>query len=96
MGELGQVIRAACAGRVVYLGSGLRGYGNLIIIKHRDNLLSAYAHNRELLVREGQDVVSGQTIAHMGTGPHQIAALYFEIRLNGKPVDPVPYLPEKK
>ena len=96
MGELGQVIRAACSGRVVYLGSGLRGYGNLIIIKHGDNLLSAYAHNREILVREGQDVVSGQTIGHMGTGPHQIAALYFEIRLNGKPVDPVPYLPAKR
>ncbi len=96
LGELGQVIRAACSGRVVYLGSGLRGYGNLIIIKHGDNLLSAYAHNREILVREGQDVVSGQTIGHMGTGPHQIAALYFEIRLNGKPVDPVPYLPAKK
>jgi lipoprotein NlpD len=96
LGELGQVIRAACAGRVVYLGSGLRGYGNLIIIKHGDNLLSAYAHNRELLVREGQDVTSGQTIARMGTGPHQIAALYFEIRLNGKPVDPMPYLPVKK
>jgi lipoprotein NlpD len=96
LGQLGQAVRAACSGRVVYTGSGLRGYGNLIIIKHGDNLLSAYAHNRELLVREGQDVVSGQAIAQMGTGPHQIAALYFEIRLNGKPVDPLPYLPVTK
>jgi lipoprotein NlpD len=92
MGQLGQSVRAACSGRVVYTGSGIRGYGNLIIIKHGDNLLSAYAHMNELLVREGENVAGGQTIAHMGTGPHQIAALYFEIRLNGKPVDPMPYL----
>jgi septal ring factor EnvC (AmiA/AmiB activator) len=76
----------------VYTGSGIRGYGNLIIIKHGDNLLSAYAHTNELLVREGENVAGGQTIAQMGTGPHQIAALYFEIRLNGKPVDPMRYL----
>jgi len=93
LGQLGQPVRAACTGRVVYIGSGLRGYGNMIIIKHGDGLLSAYAHNRELLVHEGQDVQSGQLIAHMGSGPHQIAALYFEIRQNGKPVDPLPYLP---
>jgi lipoprotein NlpD len=92
LGQLGQSVRAACSGRVVYTGSGIRGYGNLIIIKHGENLLSAYAHTNELLVREGENVAGGQTIAHMGTGPHQIAALYFEIRLNGKPVDPVPYL----
>jgi lipoprotein NlpD len=96
LGQLGQAVRAACTGRVVYIGSGLRGYGNLIIIKHGDNLLSAYAHNRELLVREGQNVSSGQDIARMGLGPHQIAALYFEIRLNGKPVDPLPYLSDAK
>jgi lipoprotein NlpD len=77
---------------VVYVGSGLRAYGNLIIIKHADNLLTAYAHTRELLVREGQDVAGGQDIARMGLGPHQVAALYFEIRLNGKPVDPLRYL----
>jgi lipoprotein NlpD len=92
LGQLGQSVRAACSGRVVYTGSGIRGYGNLIIIKHGENLLSAYAHTNELLVREGENVSGGQTIAHMGTGPHQIAALYFEIRLNGKPVDPMPYL----
>ena len=92
LGQLGQSVRAACSGRVVYTGSGIRGYGNLIIIKHGENLLSAYAHTNELLVREGESVAGGQTIAHMGTGPHQIAALYFEIRLNGKPVDPMLYL----
>jgi lipoprotein NlpD len=91
-GRLGQDVRAAGAGRVVYTGSGLRGYGNLIIIKHGDSLLSSYAHNRELLVREGQDVAAGQVIAHMGAGPHQVSALYFEIRVNGKPTDPLRYL----
>jgi lipoprotein NlpD len=96
LGQLGQAVRAACAGRVVYVGSGLRGYGNLAIIKHGDNLLSAYAHNSELSVREGQDVAGGQPIGRMGTGPHQIAALYFEIRLNGKPVDPLGYLSDVK
>jgi lipoprotein NlpD len=92
LGRLGQDVRAAGAGRVVYTGSGLRGYGNLIIIKHGDSLLSSYAHNRELLVHEGQDVAAGQVIAHMGMGPHQISALYFEIRVNGKPTDPLRYL----
>jgi lipoprotein NlpD len=91
-GRLGQDVRAAGPGRVVYTGSGLRGYGNLIIIKHGDSLLSSYAHNRELLVHEGQDVAAGQVIAHMGMGPHQISALYFEIRVNGKPTDPLRYL----
>jgi lipoprotein NlpD len=92
LGRLGQDVRAAASGRVVYTGSGLRGYGNLIIIKHGESLLSSYAHNRELMVHEGQDVSAGQVIAHMGTGPHQISALYFEIRVNGKPVDPLRYL----
>ena len=92
LGKLGQDVRAAGTGRVVYTGSGLRGYGNLIIIKHGDSLLSSYAHNREILVHEGQDVVVGQTIAHMGTGAHQVSALYFEIRVNGKPTDPLRYL----
>jgi len=95
-GHLGQDVRAAGAGRVVYTGSGIRGYGNLIILKHADNLLSSYAHNREMLVHEGQDVVQGQIIAHMGTAAHQTSALYFEIRLNGKPVDPLKYLPGAK
>jgi lipoprotein NlpD len=95
-GVLGQDVRAASAGRVVYTGSGLRGYGNLIIIKHADSLLSAYAHNREMLVREGQDVAAGQVIAHMGEGAHQAPTLYFEIRQNGKPVNPLPFLPGTK
>lgn len=92
LGHLGQDVRAASSGRIVYTGSGLRGYGNLIIIKHGDNLLSSYAHNRELTVHEGQEVSAGQVIGHMGYGPHQISALYFEIRVNGKPVDPLRYL----
>jgi lipoprotein NlpD len=92
LGQLGQPVRAACSGRVVYVGNGLRGYGNLIIIKHGENLLSAYAHTRALAVHEGQDVAAGQPIAQMGTGAHQIPVLYFEIRVNGKPVDPLPYL----
>lgn len=96
LGALGQPVRAACRGRVVYVGSGLRGYGNLIIIKHGESLLSAYAHTRELAVQEGQEVLAGQAIAQMGTGPHQIPALYFEIRLNGKPIDPLPYLANAK
>ena len=74
----------------------MRGYGNLIIIKHADSLLSAYAHNRELLVHEGQDVAAGQVIAHMGEGVPQTPALYFEIRLNGRPVDPLLYLSKMK
>jgi lipoprotein NlpD len=101
-GRLGQDVRAAGAGRVVYAGSGLRGYGNLIIIKHADSVLSAYAHNRELLVRDGQEVAMGQVIAHMGQvieggkSPQQSAILYFEIRQNGRPVDPLPFLPNTK
>jgi lipoprotein NlpD len=93
-GELGQDVRAASTGRVVYVGNGIRGYGNLVILKHGDTLLSSYAHNQEILVKEGQEVSFGQTIAHMGMGPHQTAVLYFEIRANGKPVDPLPYLPK--
>lgn len=95
-GVLGQPVHAACSGRIVYVGSGIRGYGNLIIIRHDDKFLSAYAHTREVTVHEGQDVLRGQAIAQMGVGPHQTPALYFEIRLNGKPVDPLPYLSGRK
>jgi lipoprotein NlpD len=95
-GRLGQDVRAASAGRVVYTGSGLRGYGNLIIIKHGDTLLSAYGHNREMLVHDGQDVAMGQVIAHMGEGAQRSPLLYFEIRQNGKPVDPMPFLTKPK
>jgi lipoprotein NlpD len=91
-GRLGQDVRAARPGRVVYAGNGLRAYGNLLIIKHGENLLSAYAHNSDLVVREGQEVARGQVVAHMGLGPHRVCALYFEIRLDGRPVDPLKYL----
>ena len=92
-GVLGQEVRAASAGRVVYLGNGLRGYGNLIIIKHGDALLSAYAHNSVMRIQEGQEVVAGQAIATMGEGPQQAPTLYFEIRQNGKPVNAMAFLP---
>ena len=90
-GRLGQDVRAASGGRVVYTGSGLRGYGNLIIIKHADSLLSAYAHNQEMLVHDGEEVAAGQVIAHMGEGSEHAAILYFELRQNGRPIDPLPY-----
>jgi lipoprotein NlpD len=95
-GRLGQDVRAACAGRVVYTGNGIRGYGNLIIIKHGENLLSSYAHNREALVHDGEEVAAGQIIGHMGEGAPETPVLYFEIRRNGKPVDPIPFLPPMK
>jgi lipoprotein NlpD len=95
-GREGQDIRAASSGRVVYNGSGIRGYGNLIIIKHGENLLSAYAHTRESLVHDGQEVTLGQVIAHMGEGAPQKPVLYFEIRRNGKPVDSLSFLPAIK
>ena len=95
-GRLGQDIRAASAGRVVYTGSGIRGYGNLVIIKHGENWLSAYAHNRESLVHEGQEVSLGEVIGHMGEGAPQKPVLYFEIRHDGKPVDPLRFLPYVK
>jgi lipoprotein NlpD len=92
-GTVGQDVRAAASGRVVYNGNGIRGYGNLIIIKHSENLLSAYAHNRESLIHEGQEVAMGQVIGHMGEGAPSRPILYFEIRRNGKPIDPLPFLP---
>ena len=83
-------------GRVVYSGNGLRGYGNLIIIKHNDDYLSAYAYNQKLLVKEQQWVKAGQKIATMGnSGPNSGAELYFEIRYRGKPVNPMRYLPKR-
>lgn len=94
-GGLGQDVNAAAAGKVVYVGSGIRGYGNLVIIKHSDTLLSAYAHNREVAVKEGQSLRAGERIGAMGLGPRQIPALYFEIRLNGRPVPVRPYLESK-
>lgn len=87
-GRAGQPVTAAAAGRVVYSGSGLIGYGQLIIIKHNDTYLSAYGHNSSLLVKEGDSVRTGQRIATMGEGPGRQPRLHFEIRRNGKPVDP--------
>ncbi len=95
-GQLGQEVRAAAAGRVVYSGTGIRGYGNLIIIKHGENWLSSYAHNRDSLVREGQEVTRGEVIGHMGEGTPNKPVLYFEIRRDGKPIDPLSFLPQVK
>ncbi|WP_408004311.1 peptidoglycan DD-metalloendopeptidase family protein [Zestomonas carbonaria] len=94
-GELGQPVLAASDGSVVYAGSGLRGYGELVIIKHSDTYVSAYGHNRRLLVREGQQVKAGQTIAEMGSTGADRVKLHFEIRRQGKPVDPLQYLPKR-
>ncbi|MDP3978028.1 MAG: peptidoglycan DD-metalloendopeptidase family protein [Pseudomonas sp.] len=92
-GDLGQPVLAASDGSVVYAGSGLRGYGELLIIKHSDTYVSAYGHNRRLLVQEGQQVKAGQTIAEMGSTGADRVKLHFEIRRQGKPVDPLQYLP---
>lgn len=94
-GKSGQTIMAAGAGKVMYAGSGIRGYGNLVIIKHNNNLLSAYAHNKTILVKEGQQVTKGQKIAEMGNSDSDAVMLHFEIRQQGKPVDPAKYLPSK-
>jgi lipoprotein NlpD len=88
-GREGQPVRAAAAGRVVYAGGGLIGYGQLVIIKHDETFLSAYGHNSELLVTQGQDVARGATIALMGNGPNRQPRLHFEIRRNGVPVNPL-------
>jgi lipoprotein NlpD len=88
-GREGQPVRAAAGGRVVYAGGGLIGYGQLVIIKHDETFLSAYGHNSELLVTQGQEVARGATIALMGQGPGRRPRLHFEIRRNGVPVDPL-------
>jgi lipoprotein NlpD len=94
-GELGQPVLAASDGSVVYAGSGLRGYGELVIIKHSDTYVSAYGHNRRLLVQEGQQVKAGQKIAEMGSTGTDRVKLHFEVRRQGKPVDPLQYLPKR-
>ena len=93
-GKAGQPVLASAPGKVVYSGSGLRGYGKLVIIKHNKTFLSAYAHNSQILVREGQTVTKGQRIAEMGDSDADQVKLHFEIRRMGKPVDPLKYLPE--
>ncbi len=94
-GRVGQPVIAAAAGRVVYSGGGLIGYGQLIIIKHNETYLSAYGHNSKLLVKEGASVRQGQRIATMGEGPGRKPRLHFEIRKNGEPVNPLQFLPRK-
>ena len=94
-GKAGDPVLASADGRVVYSGAGLRGYGNLIILKHNNTFLTAYAHNQTLLVKEDQSVSKGQKIAEMGNSDADRVKLHFEIRRQGKPVDPVKYLPAR-
>jgi lipoprotein NlpD len=94
-GRLGDPVLAAADGRVVYAGAGLRGYGNLIILKHNNTYLTAYAHNQALLVREDQSVRQGQKIAEMGSSDTDRVKLHFEVRRQGKPVDPLIHLPKR-
>lgn len=94
-GRAGDPVLAAADGRVVYAGAGLRGYGNLIILKHNNTYLTAYAHNQALLVKEDQSVRKGQKIAEMGSTDADRVKLHFEIRRQGKPVDPSRYLPQR-
>jgi lipoprotein NlpD len=94
-GSVGQAVVAAAPGKVVYSGSALKGYGELIIVKHDDLHLSAYGYNRTRLVNEGDMVRGGQPIAELGLGPENRPILHFEIRERGQPVDPASYLPAK-
>jgi lipoprotein NlpD len=93
-GKMGQPVLAAGSGTVLY-ASSVRGYGNLVIVKHSSNLLSAYAHNKSILVKEGQAVTKGQRIAEMGNSDTDTVKLHFEIRQQGKPVDPSRFLPAR-
>ena len=92
-GKAGDPVYASADGRVVYAGSAVRGYGNLVILKHNETFLTAYAHNQTLLVKEDQTVRKGQRIADMGSSDSERVMLHFEVRRNGKPVDPAKYLP---
>ena len=94
-GKQGDPVLAAAAGKVVYSGSGLRGYGNLVIVRHNATFLSAYAHNSRILVKEGQTVVRGQKIAEIGNSDADQTKLHFEVRQQGKPVDPLRFLPPR-
>jgi lipoprotein NlpD len=91
-GKVGEPVLAAADGKVVYAGNSLRGYGNLVIVKHDNTYLTAYAHNSKLLVKEGDSVRKGQKIAEMGDTDTNSPKLHFELRVNGKPVNPIPYL----
>ena len=94
-GKSGDPVRAAADGTVVYSGNGLIGYGELIIVKHSPAFLSAYGHNRKRLVKEGERVRAGQVIAEMGSSSASRDSLHFEIRKNGKPANPLDYLPRR-
>ena len=94
-GKMGEPVDAAAAGKVVYAGSGLRGYGNLVIVKHENNYLTAYAHNSKILVKEGETVKRGQPIAEMGDSDADSVMLHFEVRRQGKPVDPLKFLSQR-
>jgi lipoprotein NlpD len=94
-GKIGQPVRAVAGGKVVYSGDGLANYGNLIIVKHSNTYLSAYAFNRAVLVKEGNQVAQGEIISEMGLNADKKAVLHFQIRKNGKPVDPLRYLPAR-
>ncbi|HHQ4479513.1 TPA: peptidoglycan DD-metalloendopeptidase family protein, partial [Aeromonas veronii] len=94
-GQKGQPVYAASSGKVVYAGSALRGYGKLIILKHDDDYLSAYAHNDELRVKEGDSVKGGSVIANMGSTDAPDVRLHFEIRYRGKSINPMSYLPKR-
>jgi len=94
-GTAGEPVLAAADGRVVYVGAGLRGYGNLIILKHNNTYLTAYAHNQTMLIKEDQSVKKGQKIAEMGSSDTDRVKLHFEVRRQGKPVDPAKYLPAR-
>jgi len=95
-GKMGEPVDAAAEGKVVYAGSGLRGYGNLVIIKHEGNYLTAYAHNSKILVKEGETVKRGQRIADMGDSDADMPMLHFEVRRQGKPVDPMKFLNQQR
>lgn len=94
-GKTGDSVKSAASGNVVYAGNGLLGYGNLVIVNHSEHYLSAYAHNRKILVEEGEDVKVGQVIAEMGSSGVDQPKLHFEIRKNGNPVNPAHYLPAR-
>lgn len=94
-GKLGQPVFASAPGRVIFSGTGIRGFGKLIVIKHNDTFLSVYGHNSQLLVKEGQAVTRGQKIAEMGNTDSDEVKLHFEIRRYGKPVDPMKFLPDR-
>ncbi|MFT4171159.1 MAG: peptidoglycan DD-metalloendopeptidase family protein, partial [Rhodocyclaceae bacterium] len=90
----GSDVKAVAAGRVTYAGQGLRGYGNLLIVKHNDDFISVYAHNKALLAKEGETVRQGQRIASVGNTDSNSVKLHFELRYKGEPVDPAKYLPQ--